>query len=341
MAPELGLGALNLPVEVLSRILFFAVRPDCMHRMQCDKVHEHNDISETQRCDILVLSSAMCNRVLPIFQKCHTRVSDISYRRHSSWSEVAGITLYTVPRILIVLDLPEYTNNEPLKQFTGMVRRIRQVVKILKARKSSIIQVEILLNRDLPHCAFDPLLLAKNNKDHGFEPKDKITSRICNVLVDLVMAVSSKGGDVVLGRNLEGYTDDEASHDDEPMVAWLLQTAFQKGVVVERLLDSKVDNPSDGTDGTREEDPEVVDGLLERDIVAGSVNGLPAGPRKPIFDCSECRKVFDDASALARHLCHKCDCCGTIFGTGNALNNHSRNKLKSELFWEKTHPAWW
>ena len=308
----------KLPSEIFSRIFTFVLRPDCTLQLHendggwgypCTKTHEHVE-GRTNRCDILVLSSEMYNRALPLLHKQSDTYGLFSFSYKSASTLSHGyISAYTVPRFNIQIDLPEqcswrtWFERGRFEQARAMICQIKGLIKVIQKRKMPIQCVEVYLRRGLPT---DPYAVevADTKPFYKMQAKRDKMLGIGRLLTQLVLAVHERGGEVKVGREVF-FLCDKFSHDDEPLVPWLLQVALERGIVVERLLDL---HWRDRHEGNRHAHtirrsspavPNLVYGVDEDDIKA--VDGL-TGRRETIPECRCCRTIFDTKAALESHL---------------------------------------
>ena len=307
--PVLGLGSLStIPEEMLSRILFFSLRPDCTETRQCNKDHEHNNGSS--RCDILVVSSEFYNRSLPLLQSSQERIMKVSFRKDFP-PHPKNLWPYTIPCFNITVELPspcyeitwKYSDLSPklLRQLDGL----KDLIRVLRTRKTSIRSLALHFFRKKPkHYPRYLKVLHKEPISARLASERDNLLGIPDVLLELVTAIKAKGGQVAVGRKC--LPNDAETDDDEPMIALLRATALQHGVTIDHLPqptgnNSVVMNPADsnasGSNG-------LVYGIIEKDVK--TVNGL-AGRRVLIPECQSCRKTFHSEAALHWHMEGRCN----------------------------------
>ncbi|KPI42718.1 uncharacterized protein AB675_2153 [Cyphellophora attinorum] len=255
---------LDLPKEVRNRIWHFALRPDCMFLSGpnvCLKSHCHRD-KNIGRWRILVLCSTIYNETVVLLRNNGELIVQLTYRGPpvfecdsypSTWGGgahaircVREIQVRQARNVAVIVHLgqlehPDGHNRLSYKNCTAKFK-LGDVLRTLKQAKD-IRKLRLFIERrsEYLHKFGDWEKHFRLDRKHG----------ILDLLLAIVREVACKGGEVFVGRAFT-YLDEQRygngwepleSHDDDPVVPWLVQAALREGVFITRLMDPLLNRP--------------------------------------------------------------------------------------------------
>lgn len=240
-SPQLGLLGV-FPKELRDRIWYFVLRPDCtngvaIHHKDCHKPHEHHE-GYRDRIDILVLSSEIYNEASSLLRKAEQRI-ELGFCI-SPWQlaidRLTELQFRVLRHVAVVIHLPTTEgptmpkSSHKLDKISNRCLARKELKKLTKltTKDNSLQSVRIFIQRQED--------AAGRHRDW---PKTQLKLYkffgIPSLLLELITILNDRGVHVSLGRAYSWR--DGLSHDSDVLIPFVLQTAYGRGIFVERMMD--------------------------------------------------------------------------------------------------------
>lgn len=257
---------LELPKEIRNRIWHFVMRPDCMFLTgpnSCLKQHGHRGHS-IHRLNVLVLCSTVYNETVVLLRNNGEVVVPLRYRGQplfdspdnlrSSYSAngslplVPKIQFLSLRKIALLIKLPQVNRKykpyrDPWNKIhsqCSVKNKLRDILQALK-EMNDIRSLRLLMDR-----RSEDINAADDWRKHSELDRKMNLPRL---LLAIVKEAATKGAEITVGRAfhyidhatfsqlLSGAPPPVESHDDDPIVPWLLQAALDAGIHAIRPAD--------------------------------------------------------------------------------------------------------
>jgi hypothetical protein len=336
----------KLHKEIRNRVWFFALRPDCMFMTGpnvCLKPHAHRE-KDIDRLKVLVLCSTIYNETVVLVRNNGEVVVQLNYRGPPVFHDdnpykspsghpipsMGELQFRGLRKIALIVHLGQINSPHGAMLYRKCSARskLRDVLRALKAMHG-IQSLRLFVER-----RSDRISTAEDWQELFDADRE---NRIPRLMLDVVREVARQGGEITVGRaflHMDGDSEIRGwkpiqSHDDDPIIPWLLQSALREGIFVTRAADPPLRETMSSAelkDLLRDRIPdsdlleyqfcgpityeELADdgsvvpqpttfGILESDIKdATELSG-----RRPMFlECRGCGCPFVDRGSLVEHL---------------------------------------